>query len=127
MTNAVRPGAPAAYALLASDLNRSVGQESAGKLTNIGKKGDSASKQVSITVESATAEALRAVSEKHSLVRDAFLNRLIALLRSSDTLLDCGWTSRRKAPVRGGTAPAPCRQTYAIEATSMFGQAEPPL
>lgn len=45
-------------------------------------------RQVSIAVKHETADALRAVVEEHNLVRDAFLNRLIALLRSSDKLLD---------------------------------------
>lgn len=44
--------------------------------------------QVSIAVRPETAEALRAVVQDHNLVRDAFLNRLVALLRSSKRLLD---------------------------------------
>lgn len=43
---------------------------------------------VSIVVAKETAAALRSVVEDHNLVRDAFLNWLIALLRSSDKLLD---------------------------------------
>ncbi len=90
----------------------------AGKLKSMGKKGDPALKQVSIAVRPATADALRAATTKHNLVRDAFLNRLIALLRSSDDLLDSldlpkvvgnDW--------RDGSAPMPTSPLKAIEAT----------
>ena len=90
----------------------------AGKLKGMGKKGDPELKQVSIAVRPATANALRVATTKHNLVRDAFLNRLITLLRSSDKLLDSldlpkvvgnDW--------RDGSAPMPTSPLKAIEAT----------
>jgi hypothetical protein len=44
--------------------------------------------QVSITIRHATAEALRAVVKDHNLVRDAFLNRILLMFRSSDKFLE---------------------------------------
>ncbi len=44
-------------------------------------------KSVNIEVDSETAEALRATVAEHNLVRDAFMCRLIILLRSTDALL----------------------------------------
>lgn len=56
-------------------------------LKRLGGRNAQPLRQVSIAVRHETAEALRAVVEEHNLVRDAFLNRLIALLRSSDKFL----------------------------------------
>lgn len=60
----------------------------AGKLKSLG--GDKAPplKQVSIAVRHSTAEALRQVVSDHNLVRDALINWIVALLRSSDQLLN---------------------------------------
>lgn len=44
-------------------------------------------KQVNVVVDKATADALNAIVETSNLVRDAFVNRLIMLLRSSCALL----------------------------------------
>ena len=90
----------------------------AGKLKGMGKKGDPELRQVSIAISAATAEALDAAKRQHHLMRDAFLNRLIALLRASDQLLDAldlpkvvgqDW--------RDGSEPMPTSPLKAIEAT----------
>jgi hypothetical protein len=57
-------------------------------LKGLGGKKTLPLKTVSISVRHETAESLRSVVREHNLVRDAFLNRLIALLRSSENLLD---------------------------------------
>jgi len=57
-------------------------------LKRLGGKNAPPLKQVSIAVRHETAEALRSAVGEHNLVRDAFLNRLITLLRSSPKLLD---------------------------------------
>lgn len=44
-------------------------------------------KQVSLKVRNSTAEELRSVVQDHNLVRDALMNRIVSLLRSSDKLL----------------------------------------
>lgn len=69
---------------LSNEANRHI----AMRLKRLGGKDTPPLKQVSIAVQHETAEALRAVVDEHNLVRDAFLNRLIALLRGSDKLLD---------------------------------------
>ena len=43
--------------------------------------------QVNVVVDKATADALNGIVETSNLVRDAFMNRLIMLLRSSGALL----------------------------------------
>lgn len=53
-----------------------------GELKRLGTR------SVNIVVEKSTADALNAVIEKHNVSRDAFFNRLILFLRSSDALLD---------------------------------------
>lgn len=73
---------------------------------------------VSIAVRPATAAALRSVTAKHNLVRDAFLNRLITLLRSSDKLLDeLGLPKVVDGNWRDGSEPMPTSPLKAIEAT----------
>lgn len=91
----------------------------AGKLKGMGKKGDPALKQVSIAVRPATANALRVATTKHNLVRDAFLNRLITLLRSSDKLLDALDLPKKVvgSDWRDGSEPMPTSPLKAIEAT----------
>ena len=44
-------------------------------------------KQVNVSIDHATAKALNAVVTKTNIVRDAFVNRLIMFLRSSDVVL----------------------------------------
>jgi len=44
-------------------------------------------KQVNVSIDHATAKALKAVVAKRNIVRDAFINRLIMFLRSSDVVL----------------------------------------
>jgi hypothetical protein len=53
----------------------------AGALKRLGTK------QVNVSIDHATAKALKAVVTKTNIVRDAFINRLIMLLRSSDVVL----------------------------------------
>lgn len=90
----------------------------AGKLKGMGKKGDPALKQVSIAVRPATAEALRKATTEHNLVRDAFLNRLITLLRSSDALLDSlGLPKVVENDWRDGSEPMPTSPLKVIELT----------
>lgn len=90
----------------------------AGKLKSMGKKGDPELKQVSIAVRPSTAQALRSATRNHNLVRDAFLNRLITLLRSSDQLLDSlDLPKVVKNDWRDGSAPMPTSPLKAIEAT----------
>lgn len=75
-------------------------------------------KQVSIAVRHETAETLRAVVEEHNLVRDAFLNRLIALLRASDPLLKAlGLPNRVRGGRRDGTEDMPTSPLRSIEET----------
>ncbi len=56
-------------------------------LKRMGGKNTPPLKQVSLAVASETAKALNKVVVDHNLVRDSFLNLLIALLRSSDPFL----------------------------------------
>ena len=56
-------------------------------LKKTGEKNADPLRQVSIAVRIETAAALKSVVEEHNLVRDAFLNRLIILLLSSNNLL----------------------------------------
>ena len=60
----------------------------AGRLKNMGAKDSPPLKQVSIAVRRSTADALRGLTEEHNLVRDALINWIVVLLRSSDKLLD---------------------------------------
>lgn len=82
--------------------------------------GDSAPplRTVSIAVRYETAEALRTAIEEHNLVRDAFLNRLVALLRSSNKLLNAlGLPTRVTGNRRDGTEDASTSPLRAIEET----------
>lgn len=75
-------------------------------------------RQVSIAVRHETAETLRAVVEEHNLVRDAFLNRLIALLRASDPLLKAlGLPNRIRGGRGDGTEDMPTSPLRSIEET----------
>jgi len=69
---------------LSTEANRHISKS----LKKLGGNSAPPLKTVSIAVRHETAVALRAVVEEHNLVRDAFLNRLVALLRSSDKLLE---------------------------------------
>lgn len=71
-------------------------------------------RQVSLSIRHATAEALRETVEEHNLVRDAFLNLLIMLLRSSDEILDHLDLPKRVGSVRG-TEDMPTSPLRAIE------------
>lgn len=71
-------------------------------------------RQVSLSIRHSTAEALREVVKEHNLVRDAFLNLLITLLRSSDTILDHLDLPKRVGAVRG-TEDMPTSPLRAIE------------
>jgi hypothetical protein len=65
-------------------------------------------RSVNIVVEKSTAEALNAVIERHNVSRDAFFNRLILFLRSSDALLEYLGLPRRtddRVFARGGGIP----------------------
>lgn len=97
---------------LSVDANRYV----SNKLKALGANGSL--RQVSIAIRIETAEALRTVVEEHNLVRDAFLNRLVALLRSSDKLLDAlGLPTRVTWNRRDGTEDASTSPLRAIEET----------
>jgi len=71
-------------------------------------------KQTSLSVRRTTAEALREVVKDHNLVRDAFLNLLITLLRSSDEILNHLDLPQRVGAVRG-TEDMPTSPLRAIE------------
>lgn len=87
-------------------------------LKGLGGKKAPPLKQTSIAVRHETAQALRAVVEDHNLVRDAFLNRLIALLRSSDKFLDSLGLPNRVRWNRGdGTEDMPTSPMKVIEET----------
>lgn len=58
-----------------------------GKRHVIGLVGREDRTSVNIEVRSETADALREAMRKHNLARDAFMNRLLLLLRCSDGLL----------------------------------------
>jgi len=74
--------------------------------------------QVSIAVKHETANALRSVVEEHNLVRDAFLNRLIVLLRSSDMFLKAlDLPTRIQWNRRDGTEDMPMSPLRTIEET----------
>ena len=75
-------------------------------------------RQVSIAVRPETADALRGAVETHNLVRDAFINRLIALLRSSDRFLQAlGLPDRIRWGRGDGTEDMPTSPLRAIEET----------
>lgn len=65
-----------------------------------------------------TADALRALAEDHNLVRDALINWIVALLRSSDTLLDrLDLPKRVNRWTAGGIEDMPNSPIRAIEET----------
>lgn len=87
-------------------------------LKGLGGRNTPPLRQVSIAVRHETAEGLRAVVEEHNLVRDAFLNRLIALLRASDKLLEALELPKRISRGRSdGTEDMPTSPLRAIEET----------
>lgn len=99
---------------LSNEANRYISHS----LKGLGGKKSPPLRQVSIAVRHETAEAFRSLVEEHNLVRDAFLNRLIALLRSSDKFLKAlnlpmrvGWGRR------DGTEDMPTSPLRAIEET----------
>lgn len=101
---------------LSSQANRYISQS----LKALGGRNAPPLRQVSIAVRHETAEALRAVVHEHNLVRDAFLNRLITLLRSSDKLLDLlGLPSRVDWNRKGGTEDMPTSPMRVIEETQL--------
>jgi hypothetical protein len=85
-------------------------------LQRMGGHGTPAPTQVSIVVKMTTAHKLNEVCKKHRVNRDAFLNRLVALLRASDkflSLLDLPLkVSQTK---RAGTEDMPTSPLKAIE------------
>lgn len=90
----------------------------AGRLKAMGSKDAPPLKQVSIAVRPSTADALRTLTEEHNLVRDALINWIVVLLRSSDKLLD--WLELPKRVNRwtaGGTEDMPTSPIRAIEET----------
>jgi hypothetical protein len=90
----------------------------AGRLKAMGGKDAPPLKQVSIAVRPSTADALRALTEEHNLVRDALINWIVVLLRSSDKLLD--WLELPKRVNRwtaSGTEDMPTSPIRAIEET----------
>jgi hypothetical protein len=75
---------------------------------------------VSIAVSRATADALEAVVKEHNLVRDAFIHRLIVLLRSTDKTLEVFELPARIASQRrDGTEDMPTGPLRAIEEAQM--------
>lgn len=75
-------------------------------------------RQVSIAVKPTTADALREAVEEHNLVRDAFLNRLIVFLRSSDDVLKAlGLNTRVRAGRADGSEDMPTSPLRVIEET----------
>ena len=90
----------------------------AGRLKAMGGRNAPPLKQVSIAVRPSTSEALRTLTEEHNLVRDALINWIVVLLRSSDKLLD--WLELPKRVNRwtsGGTDDMPTSPVRAIEET----------
>lgn len=74
--------------------------------------------QTSIALRATTAAALNEAVEAHNLVRDSFINWLIALLRSSDTLLEkLDLPKRIRGNRRDGTEDMPTSPLKAIEET----------
>lgn len=59
-----------------------------GRLKRLGVSKVGLPKPFSIAIRKSTANALRRLEKKHNFSRDAFLNRLIVLLRGSDDLLE---------------------------------------
>lgn len=97
-------------------LSAAANRHISNKLKELGAK--NSMRQVSVAVRFETAEALRTVVEEHNLVRDAFLNRLVALLRSSDKLLIAlGLPTRVTWNRRDGTEDASTSPLRAIEET----------
>jgi hypothetical protein len=104
--------------LMGKRLSVEANRHISAQLKSLGGKSAPPLKQVSIAVRHETAEALRAVVEEHNLVRDAFLNRLLALLRSSDKLLEAlGLPSRVTWNRRDGTEDASTSPLRSIEET----------
>lgn len=66
-----------------------------GRLKQMGDQKSKTLHPVSINVRKTTAESLRKLVTDHNLVRDALLNWMLALLRSSDSLLDSLQLPRR--------------------------------
>ena len=99
---------------LSTDANRYISHS----LKSLGGKEADPLKQVSIAVRHKTAEALNNVVKDHNLVRDAVLNRLITLLRSSDKLLTALDLPKRVRSGRNdGTEDMPTSPLRAIEET----------
>jgi hypothetical protein len=74
--------------------------------------------QKSLALDHRTAKALREICTEHNLVRDAFINRLIALLRSTDAFLDLLELPKRvESSRRDGTSDMPTSPLKAIEET----------
>lgn len=87
----------------------------AGKLKSLGGKKAPPLKQVSIAMRHSTADALRQVAQEHNLVRDALVNWIVTLLRSSDQLLRSLDLPTEVASLRqGGTQNMPTSPMKAI-------------
>lgn len=85
-------------------------------LKNMGNRGTPPLRQVSISVSHKTANSLAEAVKTHNLVRDSFLNWIIALLRSSDVLLDYfGLPTRISSFRRDGTEDMPTSPLRGID------------
>jgi hypothetical protein len=90
----------------------------AGKLKSLGGRNAPPLRQVSIAVRHSTADALRKVVEEHNLVRDALINWIVTLLRSSDQLLkSLDLPNTVNASLRYGTQDMPSSPIKAIMET----------
>lgn len=93
---------------LSPEANRYISQ-------SLKKMGTQELEKKSISIRHSTADALKEAVDEHNLVRDAFLNLLIALLRSTDSLLEqLGLPSRITMFRRDGTEDMPTSPLIAI-------------
>ncbi|MFM0165891.1 hypothetical protein PQR39_36345 [Paraburkholderia sediminicola] len=91
-----------------------------GKTRATDNRDDNPRWPVSIAVSRATADALEAVVKEHNLVRDAFIHRLIVLLRSTDKTLEAfDLPTRIESQRRDGTEDMPTGPLRAIEEAQM--------
>lgn len=72
--------------------------------------------KLSISVSKSTATELRALEDKHKFPRDAFLNRLVVLLRSTDFALKALDLPRTVRQVGGGVEDMPTSPMGVLEA-----------
>lgn len=79
-----------AKAMTGRKLSRKANRWISGQLTRLGTK------TINIGIDKSVAHELNKITKDHRIVRDAFFNRLIAFLRSSDVLLDYFQLPRRE-------------------------------